>query len=736
MMSRHLFYRSMREDLRHKVWMIVLSALVSFLAVPVVWLVMRSNMPVNWEVIDSAFNNDVEQMEYAVKKLLNFYNGYLIWMGSFFAISAALLSGLYGFRYVLHKNMVDLYHSLPVKRNMLYRVCYLNGILVWAAPYLLNILLTLMLMSGLMGRVGGSAAVAKMLGQAMLSFLAVLLIFLLVYHTVLLALMLSGNILNTLTSMLILGFGVISVLGMWVSYLQYYMSTYYYVDNFSNIAIYSSPLFAAIYLGFSIMEFPADTGWLLLMNGGVAAVTGCLSWLVYQRRSSELAEQGVRNKVVTAFLRGITGVLAGMGGWIFFVLVTDNMGGLLGLAWKSFGAILLSVLVFGGLDVIFHMDFKAFFNHRLQMAGVVGLSLLICCAFYRDWFGYDEYLPSKSEIAELAVYDGAFSNRYGSRLSSAEAALENMHYRDVDTIYDYLEHATGRGGSEGEGIQGDEGIYTKVTLKSGRSYYRFYCVPADKNLLWPLFTSQEYLEQAYLIDDVSAADGINITFTREGESVSVREVKDAQAIVQAYNQDLMEHTDEVLFLNKRLLVRMRLGWMNRNSDGERWMSYTVIVNTAMEHTIEALRKAGYGKWVEEPDVSEISAIELGLHSNHGLITSPEDIMTTARKLYGVELDKDFAQGEVRTSEAAEYVGSVDDTNDEKKMVLQITNRAEIEELFEHISYTSCGENIFIKGYVKITLVDNSGNIRECYYQKGNLPMKYIQRFAQLAESDV
>ena len=43
MISKRLFLKGMREDLRHKVWMVALSLLGSFLTLPVVWLLRYSD---------------------------------------------------------------------------------------------------------------------------------------------------------------------------------------------------------------------------------------------------------------------------------------------------------------------------------------------------------------------------------------------------------------------------------------------------------------------------------------------------------------------------------------------------------------------------------------------------------------------------------------------------------------------------------------------------------------------
>ena len=44
MMSKHSFFKMMKEDMRHKTWMLALSGLGHFLMILVAWLIWRGNM--------------------------------------------------------------------------------------------------------------------------------------------------------------------------------------------------------------------------------------------------------------------------------------------------------------------------------------------------------------------------------------------------------------------------------------------------------------------------------------------------------------------------------------------------------------------------------------------------------------------------------------------------------------------------------------------------------------------
>lgn len=741
MTSNHLFFKAMREDLRHKIWMIVLFSLVSFLTVPMVWLLIRSNMSVNWR---DAFYYSDRVIKEEIDSVLDFGSYYLLIMGGMVGIMAGLVAGLSGFRYLFHKNRVDVYHSLPVKRGTLYYVCYVDGILVWLVPFMISVILTMVFAGGFAGRLGGASVVVRMCGFTGRSLLVVLTVFLLVYHVVLIAVMMSGNILNTLVNMLCMGFGVMVVYFMVRVFFEYYMTTFYNRSFPDEAIICASPFFNAFYFLFSIYELDGTWNlWLaILINMLVAAVLGVCGRIMYQRRDSELAEQGVGNKAVAAVLRVVMGVVSGMAGWLLFLLMTDNIGGIVGTAWKSFGAVLLSVFVFGVMDVIFHMEFGAFFAHKLQMAGTVVLTLVICSAFCWDWFGYDTYLPEKDEIAYIAVYDRQFSNDYSGYSETSEKVLEQMQFQDVDVIYAFLESAadvaSGRGADRDIRTVGNETVNTRVTLKSGRSYYRSYTVPADKELLWPLLTSEEYLAAAYRISGEEMKGLQKVILNREGRLLSAENAELVVNLVRAYHQDLKEHADEMLSGEGQLLVRVRLEGVDSKNGGER-KEYVLDVYSFMEHMTEVLEQAGYEEWVEPRNISSIAAVRLGLYVSLSGEETRQDIVNMAMKLYGVEAvqetdergleEPDSVSGEMYDVPALAW-----NPESGTSPMLQVTDRAEIEELLPYINYVNVGNGSKLKRqYVRIVLVDMQGNTSECCIPKGVLPGKYILRFADMIQ---
>ena len=756
MTSKHLFFKAMKEDLRHKIWMIALSSLGSFLTLPVVWL-MNISDHYNYALV--SYTSYLEPISFIFRDIL-------IIAGGVIAIAGAVIVGLFGFRFVFHKNMVDTYHSIPIKRSTLYGICWLNGLLIWLVPFLICLLVTVGLVLAFLAGTPGAQWIPEMLSEICINFVVLTVVFLLVYHLVLIAVMISGNILNTLVSMLILGFGAISICGLGVAFFSLYMRTFYAASpalDFLDFTAYASPLFSACHLLYQIYQ--RDFGQIgsvqpLMINICIMALLGGLAWLLYKRRASELAEQGIRNKAFSTVMRFVVGLAAGMGGWLVFYLMVSSPG------WGVFGALLVGILVFGVMDVIFSMEFKAFFAHKLQMALTAVFCLVICFCLYRDWIGYDTYLPDKEDIAEIAVYSGDYSNRslapYGL---GRQYMLKNLHFQDGDAAYNFLERVTNREKGIAPAAIYENAAYeaepvmiltTRVTLKNGRTYYREYRVSeSDLDVVWPILSDQDYLEKNYMIDHQTAVSYDMVELHRAGISTIVSADLPEEAMLkltEAYNRDLLEDPARTLFGRGTLLTRIdfersRGVVYDWNEDVPWAYSLWIEVYDSMEHTVAAMEELGYGEWTKLQDPDEISEIRLysDIWYDSVMNWSVQDMTDSVRRYYGVYVEGNSdKEGSFEIyEEAGAVIEDVVSTSaiqsvpfSEGRLYLSITDREEIRELMQYVDYANHmywnGNAVFRQGYANIEILLDGEDTDEWYYfKKGKLPEKYIQRFEQL-----
>ncbi|MCM1058209.1 MAG: hypothetical protein NC517_11470 [Firmicutes bacterium] len=753
MTSKHCFFRMMREDLRHKMWMLALSILGNMLAVPVVYLLAQDRYGVS-----------VQNLTYRANDIGQFFGYVGVVSGGIAAVAGALIAGLSGFRYVFHRNMIDTYHSIPVKRRTLFGVSWLNGFLIWFLPCMVSMGITLLLGLGQLGSLKSTVAGmaldekeralvsywptgAGLAAGALLSMLVLTLVFLLVYHLVILAVMLCGNILNTLVTTGTIGLGVYVIYSLVISFCQEYFDTFLYAGDRESVG-YASPLVSAVMLLMrrGIFFNNGETAAFVrscILNLVIALALGALAFFAYLKRPSELAEQGLRLKPVRFVMQIAVTLAAVLTGWLLFY----ELGGAEGLAWGVFGGLLAGIVSFGVMDIVFQMEFRAFFAHRALMGATVAAGLFAGLLFYFDWPGYDGYLPEKEKIAEISVYDYKCNNWSGVvyyDIVDDAHPLNRVHIRDSAGAYAFLQSVTDQASEKADSLseydrEYREDILVRVTLSSGRAYYRRYQVSSlDSDPACALLARPEYLDVNFRLEDKSFYDIITLNrgrFSRTLRGDTHTGGSLIEAVCEAYNKDLEEHPEAFIRGEGRLLSIISL---DKEDTSNRYRYLEVF--EGMEHTREALRQHGFG-WLADPVSEEtVQEIRLGLNYSMGYTG---DLVEAARERYGVVSEEDRGEISVETvSETMQDMPAAAETYSEASMyvdnlyALCITDKAEIRELLELISYEegyyySYG-GAFRPGYVDITMA-LFGEEEELYVYipLGALPEKYILRFGTL-----
>ncbi|MCM1188821.1 MAG: hypothetical protein NC541_05955 [bacterium] len=685
MTSRRCFFRVLQEDLRHKIWMLALSVLGSLLALPVSYLVYSGErtQTISQYLQNAPGQTAAQAIQDVALRIEAFYGATICFGAGAVAVLGALIVGLFGFRYVFQRNMTDLYHSLPVSRRTMFLAGWLNGFLIWFVPYLINLAVTVLLGEYKLAALKNQAQQygnlpretwptgSGLLLNALISSLAIVTAFLLVYHLVLLAVMLCGNILNALTVTGILGAGSI------IAWVIFTLLRETYLDAFSGLwgvefrwVSYTSPLISAVCVLYQRVEFFSRMAPLsvwddfsfgrILFSLLTAAGLGLLAFFIYLRRRSELADQGTAGRVFRLILQAAVSLTAFCSGWLLFWYVAPYSG-VAQLMWSIFGGILVGGVAFGVLDVIFNMDFKAFFSHKGLMAGVLTAGLFAGLCFSFDWLGIDVYLPEKEEIAEIAIN----ADFLGSRLIYSDSGiLDEIHIRNREAAYAFLENAVAvqreadrrstqalYGTYAYSVYNGYEHIETKVTLESGRSYYRNYLVYAgDSEPLYALAMEPEYLESRYRISD-RARDAFSEISLRRGNiayepgRLTKEDEQRIRLICDAYNRDLEENPGAVVRGEGRMLARIYLGGLQGN--------FQIAVYEGMSHTREALRQANLGYYADPAAAEEVSAIVLTTDLSVRRLEEEEDLSGYIRGYYGVANPAEESGGKGNPTDQAE-----------------------------------------------------------------------------------
>lgn len=601
MTSRVSFYKAMLQDLQHRVWMIALSCLGSFLAMPVFYLLLKQewdNRIARWS-LESTWSID----EYKLESIREFFACYLPVTCGIVLVAGAIIVGMFGFRYVFSKKMVDQYHSIPITRTHLFLIHYLNGFIIWFVPMLIGAMTCGIMAAFFLGDFRAWISTMWALGMTILNLM---LAFLLIYHLVIVAVMLSGNVLNTLVNGAILGFAVIAVYGMIEIFCSTYFDTYY--SLFSSRAlniIWASPLVSAIY---QLYMHVNDSMHLVpcLFNILMVLVMWAAGYVLYLKRPSELAEQGMKTKSAQVIFKTAATILAGMCGWIFFHLLTGQ------LAWMIFGAVLVGVLCYGILDIIFHMDFKAFFAHKLQMLVTVVAVILVGCVFKFDWIGFDSYVPKMDNIKSL----GMCINNLGINSLSIEERMESMEYTDKEVIHAFLTKMASKDNSQYP-IEGSSAIArVKVTEESGKTYYRMYRVwEEDEELTVPILKDESYIKANVLVPqwliDNAKEDATYGYVELESSYNDYREIKDEHqlaAFYEAYNADMLANPELFIYQQDEII-----GDLYVRNGGDQYYYLRLDIYESMEQTAALLKKLGYDTFLNELGAEDVESITMTVY---------------------------------------------------------------------------------------------------------------------------
>lgn len=493
MTSKSLFFKLMREDGKQRLWSFVLAVIVFFFALPVVGA--------SW--VSSPISKD----------MLNAYvTQYLVESGVLFGVITfvgAMICGISGFSYLQSRKKVDFYHGIPVRREMLFAVSYLNGILIYLVPFLVNLCLYLLIVSG------KSFTPGLMVRYAFEALLLHLVYYLLLYTVAVIAVMLTGNMLSSVMGCLILNFYGILVQFLNWGYHSYFYSTFW--NGGWRLHYWVSPSVAYMSTVSNLMYNIRHWGfpWGNLATAlAVWLALAVVALFLYRGRPSEAAERAVafaKTKPVIYLLISIPVILTG--GWMFASMASQYSG-----AWMIFGMICAWLLVHGLLQIVMESEFKAAFRGGIKMAVAGAAAAAIAAVFAFDLTGFDTYLPSESQFYSAAVglanmNENVFiEEEGGASLYRVDVPAHQMSYTDYQSLIELVketEEFRSKGGRAAMTVAADAeenvknyatNLYVKYCLKNGKVVYRNYWLTTEKkDLVNRVFTDQAFKEGCYPI---------------------------------------------------------------------------------------------------------------------------------------------------------------------------------------------------------------------------------------------
>ena len=492
MTSRNSFFKLMKEDLRQRLWTIVLACIAFLLPIPIALGMMISNYRPN------DYYSLVRDLAYPL-------GGESAWL-AIVTIVGAVICAVSGFGYLFSKKKVDFFHSLPVKREKLFAVRYVNGVLIYLVPYLVMILISFAL-------IAVSGHFESLIFTSALEGLAVhVLGYLTVYTTLILCVTFVGNI---VVFFAVSGwtFGItLVVLSLYTWFEEMFFYTYSYLGDSLEERLYSLRFLCPGY--FYAYQIITPEVSMLFQQLVYTVVLLVIALLVYRVRPSDGAGKAIAFPILKPILRISIEILAGGCIGMLFFNMADNGTGVPG--WMLFGVVLGVVLSHMLVESIFHYDIRKCFADKLSMVACVAVTIGFVLVMRYDVFGYDKYLPKEKKIESVAIeINGLDGYRnvyyYGDTGATYVEEIYEMELTNITAVYPYL-----------ESLVEDSEIYYKnrelllatgdvsyknsshvsvnvaYRLKSGKTIYRNYMANGIREELFaPVFENEEYKRSHY-----------------------------------------------------------------------------------------------------------------------------------------------------------------------------------------------------------------------------------------------
>ena len=511
MTSKSLFFKLMKEDFKTRVWTLAISILIFFFS-----LIVATAMMISFNLYNSSTYN------YSDDLAMNFMS-YIGINNPFFGIIFIVLSlvmAMSGFSYLYSKKKVDLYHSLPVKREVLYFIKLINGILIVVIPFIICGIVASLLAIANTGKI--SVLIAAIWAIAEWTLLFILSYFLTVF-----SIMLTGNMLIG-----ILACGFFSFYFPLISLvLKGYQSSFfdtYYTSGFiiENVL----PNMSSFMLMFNIFELKWLTRIIIVILASIAFLF--INLFLYKKRASEAAGKSVSFNVIKLPIKAMMVIFMSILMYLLgYEIMNDSIG------WGLFGLIVSGVITHCVMEIIYNQDFKKIFAKKIELIVLIIISIFIAAAFQFDIFGYDSYIPSASQIKSTAVIsdllesnseqyynkveisDGYYNDSFVDVDYASDSKIEadQINKMDIQNKDAVLELA--RQGIEAAEYdlepQGDfDRVLISYKLKNGRTVGRVYYVDLDQSTseLSSVYADESYKKSSYPILSESPENIVSVDF--------------------------------------------------------------------------------------------------------------------------------------------------------------------------------------------------------------------------------
>lgn len=730
MISRNLFFRLVRQDIKKRIWCPILIFIVLFLALEVC-LLMETEEYLRYSYV---YAKDI------VTYVKEYFFGRHSRMVSVVTCFIAFLCGISGYAYLHSKIQVDTYHSLPVSRSQLFWSKYISGVLQFFVPFVIHAL-------SCAGIAAGKGAFTTATIPAVISYIALqLVVFVLAYSVTVLAMELTGNMIVA-----VLGTGVLFLYSTLLAVLSHVLSDIYFdtyiaygkrmsypinenIWRFSPasmlIRLFLSPNNTTMEAAKKLYKYDTSYVWVLML---AAAVYTMAAYIAHQRRASEAAGKSIAFHMAEPVIKTMVVIPAAFFCAVFFRSIASYTKE---ERWFVFGLIFGFVIACVLMEVIFRLDLRGALMHKKQFLFNAACTALIFAVIRYDMTGYDTYVPSDAQLQSCAIsiqqlmplsqdvrvssFGNHFLDSEDYRMSNMKlqgnpsamelarkAAAEQLQFRYFD-YYEGIEESS----EYMETLSRQEHYQNLVfgyRLQNGRMIYRKYVVDLKDaetlRLLADIFNDYDYkVGSTPVFNDSWQIEFGSLYCISNFREENIVLTHDMQArLLETYHKEYMKLTlDTVMHELPLGSIDFRIQ-LDANQSRYKYFSYSgaMYIYPEFTKTIALLREYGFDM-EEKLTAEDVESVRVELND----VVPP----TYFSSLSGIERAESVYETDLEESEVQEYT--------DKEQIQQILDSVVKTEFMWGIKgFTDCFDHQYRLGII----LKAEDGLPYYFFIKGEIP---------------
>ncbi|MBO4845054.1 MAG: hypothetical protein J5525_01975 [Lachnospiraceae bacterium] len=620
MTLKNSFWARVKEDYKRRLWLWLTAVFMFMIFAPLLFLVFVASIDeASYMQIYGNMGPDmIKQAVTGTCEIMLGTNVFKLFLAGVFAVLAAFS----GFYWLDDKVRVDFYASMPEKRNSMFAISLLGGIVMYISTSFVGMLLS----HGILGAFGYGDCYPfyeslKSTGMCFLFFAGI-------YFVCILAITLTGNVFAAVCAIMVLSCYELLIRGIIIGYQSmqdyaYYMDTDF-LPEFTPWGSFLRAFVEETYTG-----IVPDVSYFKIIV--ITAIFGALAYVAYIKRPMEATGKTLAFKKMSTPLKLLLAipftVLIGLAALAVAESVSTKY-----LAVVVIVLIISSIIIAAVIEAIFDLDVKSLLRKKLHWV----ITAIVAVAFFfvlrNDAFGTVRRLPDVDKVESVAVIPNSFMDSYlfmTEKLIPVDAVRyckDNMYITDVEPVYELVKLSmedydsfktqyTDTGFMNYNRYENYDDAVVIFRTKSGKTVIKNIPVPVESERAHELeneiFSSEQFTNGFFSIKNLDLSELISDQnhwneFTNSFTSLEMT-AEEMIKLIDCYKADLDDFDydkicNEPIMGNVYYEINDRRGVL-----GSRYISSGYFgIYPSMERCVSYLKELGYETPdIEAEDINEI-----------------------------------------------------------------------------------------------------------------------------------